>query len=293
MKSAEYIRLREGFKEWLGIMGYAEHSIAHMPYRVDEFFVFLEARKIHSLQGVQRQDLWQFYEHLKKRKGKFTGELLKSSTLNGINRVLRLFAHYIEETGQGRLLVDIPYEPGEHTSREILTSEEALALYHAAGEDILGLRDRAMLSIYYGCGLRSKEGRFLEIGDVLLDRRLLHVRQAKTYQERYVPFMKSQRDDFSLYLKRCRPQLAGDHYQGWFLLNNQGRQMSADFLLTRLKSLLSEAGIQKHIGLHSLRHSIATHLLQSGMRIEDIAVFLGHKNIDSTQRYTHIVQESE
>ena len=190
-------------------------------------------------------------------------------------------------------MIDIPYEPKDTSPREILTQEEVQALYHTTEESILGLRDRAILSIYYGCGLRSKEGRFLEMDDVLLDRRLLHVRRAKTQQERYVPFMKSQRDDFFLYLKECRPQLAREHSAGWFLLNNQGRQASADFLLTRLKSLLSEAGIKKRIGLHSLRHSIGTHLLQSGMRIEDIAVFLGHKNIDGTQRYTHIVQESE
>lgn len=293
MKSTEFMRLREGFKEWLGIMGYAEHSIAHMPQRVGEFFVFLEDRDLCSLKEVQRQDLWQFYEQLKRKKSRLTGELLKGSTLNGINRVLRLFAHYVEETGQGRLLVDIPYEPREHKPREILTREEARMLYQGCGEDTVGIRDRAMLSIYYGCGLRSKEGRYLMMEDVLLDRRLLHVREAKTRQERYVPFLKSQRDDFSLYLKQCRPHLAGDHSSGWFLLNNRGGQVSADFLLSRLKVLLKESGIDKRIGLHSLRHSIATHLLQSGMRIEDIAVFLGHKNIDSTQRYTHIVQESE
>jgi len=105
--------------------------------------------------------------------------------------------------------------------------------------------------------------------------------------------MKSQRNDFSLYLKECRRQLVREHSQNWFLLNNWGRQASATFLLKRLKRLVQEAGIRKNIGLHSLRHSIATHLLQSGMRIEDIAVFLGHKNIDSTQRYTHIVSEGE
>ena len=187
-------------------MGYAEHSVKYMPYRVQEFFVYLEGRGVRSLSQVTRQELWQFYCHLKKRKSKLTGELLKSSTLNGINRILRLFAHYLEETGQGRLMIDIPYEPKDISPREILIREEVQALYHATEESILGLRDRAMLSIYYGCGLRSKEGRFLEIDDVLMDRKLLHVRRAKTRQERYVPFMKNQRNDFFLYLNRCRAE---------------------------------------------------------------------------------------
>jgi len=75
------------------------------------------------------------------------------------------------------------------------------------------------------------------------------------------------------------------------LLNNKGNQCDASFLLKRVKLLAKQAEIIKEIGVHTLRHSIATHLMQSGMKIESIAQFLGHKNIDSTQRYVHLAIE--
>lgn len=187
----------------------------------------------------------------------------------------------------------LPYEPKEIPERDILTQDEIKAVYNAADETILGLRDRAILSIYYGCGLRSKEGQYLELSDIILDRKLVYVRKGKQYRERYVPFVQQQMTDFKLYLKECRPELTTENTKNWFLLNNKGNQTSPSFLLKRIKSLIEAAGIQKDIGLHTLRHSIATHLLQSGMKIESISQFLGHKNIDSTQRYTHLANKDE
>ena len=187
----------------------------------------------------------------------------------------------------------LPYEPKEIPERDILTQDEIKAVYNAADETILGLRDRAILSIYYGCGLRSKEGQYLELSDIVLDRKLVYVRKGKQYRERYVPFVQQQMTDFKLYLKECRPELTTENTKNWFLLNNKGNQTSPSFLLKRIKSLIEAAGIQKDIGLHTLRHSIATHLLQSGMKIESISQFLGHKNIDSTQRYTHLANKDE
>lgn len=291
--NTEFTRLTEGFKEWLGIMGYVSGSTESMSKRVNEFFEFLQQLNVHQVSQVKRKHIREFYSKLKTRKSKLTGELLKNSTLNGINRVLRLFAHYLEETGQGQLTIDVPYEPKEMPEREILTNQEVQALYNAVDETILGLRDRAMLDIYYGCGLRSKEGIGLNTDDVLTDKKLVYVRKGKNYRERYVPFTQRQRKDFEIYLKLCRKKLVRDETEQSFLVNNQGKRVNPAILHKRLKVLAKAAGINKTVGLHMLRHSIATHLLQSGMKIEDIATFLGHKNIDSTQRYTHVAKEYE
>lgn len=288
----EFTRLTEGFKEWLAIVGYSPDTVTSQPRVIDKYFTFMESCEIRGLQQITIPDTRDWYETEKRRKSKQTGELLKNSTLNGIIRTLRLFSQFLEETGQGTLTIDIPYEPKEIPRRDILTKEEIRSLYNAADETILGLRDRAILSIYYGCGLRSKEGQFLALSDVLLDRKLIYVRKGKQYRERYVPFVGNQLTDFKLYLKQCRPQLTTDKTQNWFLLNNRGNQVSASFLLERVKRLVKLAGINKETGLHTLRHSIATHLMQSGMKIESISQFLGHKNIDSTQRYIHLAHET-
>ena len=288
-----FIRLTEGFRQWLHIIGYAADTIDNLPRRIAELFEYAGQQDIKQLEGITKQDIQTYYNTLKIRKSKQTGELLRNNTLNGIIRAWRLFAHYLEETDQGTLPVDIPYEPAQTIERAILTATEIKALYNATDESILGLRDRAMLSIYYGCGLRSNEGRNLNLTDVMTDKGLLYVRKGKGYKERYVPFTESLQTDFTLYLQHCRPRLVKEKNEEAFLVNNQGGRIGSTTQNNRLKALLNKAGITKPIGLHSLRHSIATHLLKSGMKIEDIAKFLGHALLSSTQIYTHIVHEYE
>lgn len=290
--NVEFTRLTEGFKQWLGIIGYSIDSIESLPRVVERYFMFMEnQRNVKTLDGISTEDTFTWHEGEKKRKSSQTGELLKNSTLNGQIRALRLFSKYLDETSLGKLRVDLPYEEKEVLQRDILTEKEIRAMYAAAGETVLGLRDRAILSIYYGCGLRSKEGQFLQTKDIILDRKLVYVRKGKQYRERYVPIVQGQMKDFIVYLKECRPQLEKEHTQNWFLLNNYGRQVSSSFLHRRIRHLCEISAVDKQVGLHTLRHTIATHLLQSGMKLEGISQFLGHKNIQSTQRYTHVSAE--
>lgn len=288
-----FIRLTAGFKEWLGIIGYAKSTVGTLPRKVNELFEYAQSQGIYRLTDIQSQHIKAYYQLLKVKKSRQTGSLLRNSTLNGIIRAWKLFSHYLEETDQGILNIDIPYEIDETIEREVLTTQEIKALYNAADESILGLRDRAILSIYYGCGLRSNEGLSLNLSDVMVEKGLLYVRKGKGYKERYVPFTEAVKTDFRLYLQECRPQLVKDRPEEAFLVSNKGQRISSTAQSKRLKELLKGVEITKPIGLHSLRHSIATHLLKSGMQIEDIARFLGHAYLSSTQIYTHIAHEYE
>jgi len=286
-----YTRLTEGFKEWLHIIGYTEQTAKQLPKRITELFTYLESQHVYQLRDIQKSHVQSWYEIQKTRKNPNTGELLKPHTLNSINSTWRLFDQYLQETDQGTMPVDIPYEPGIYDEREVLTTNQVQALYNATDESLLGLLDRAMLSIYYGCGLRSNEGINLDVSDVLLDKGLLYVRKGKGYKERYVPFTGGVKTDLKLYLQECRPKLLKDSSQQALLLNSQGRRMSYASLIRRLRAITEKTDIGKPIALHIFRHSIATHLLQSGMKIEDIAKFLGHAYLSSTQIYTHIIHE--
>jgi integrase/recombinase XerD len=75
-------------------------------------------------------------------------------------------------------------------------------------------------------------------------------------------------------------------------ISARGKRLHGNSLINRLKKLAEAAGIDREIGLHTLRHSIATHLLQSGMNLENVSRFLGHQSLESTQIYTHIVAET-
>ncbi|ELR68691.1 tyrosine recombinase XerD [Fulvivirga imtechensis AK7] len=290
--SYTYKRVLEGYKEWLDIIGYSKDTINSLPAQLKPFFLHLKNENITSLQEVPKQTIRNYYQSLKQKKSNHTGELLKNSTLNGHLRNLRLFSDYLEETGQGNLLIDIQYEPKEYPEREVLTLHEVDQLYSACSEQVNGLRERAILSLYYGCGLRCKEGINLNVNDILLDKQLVHIRKAKNQKARYVPFVEGQKKDFEHYLKYYRPHLInGDNVP--FLLNNQGRRLTSTSLSKTLKTLIERTGNEelqeRKIGLHTLRHSIATHLLQCGMEIDAISQFLGHSGIRSTQTYLHLV----
>jgi integrase/recombinase XerD len=291
-----YDRIVLAYKEWLGLLGYSKSTVNSMPKRVQEFFNYLESEQIQSIQAIEQNHIKAFYIQQKTRVSLNNGKLLSNSTINGYLRNLRLLAQYLQETEQGFLEVDIPNEPKTTAEKEIFSQSEIKQIYDVIDEGITGLRDRAMLNIYYGCGLRSNEGIQLNVSDVLLEKGLLYVRKGKGYKERYVPFIATQKKDFGDYLKYGRPQLVKDRAaEESFLINNHSRRMNYNNALKILKTLQqrteNEAIQNKQIGLHTLRHSIATHLMQTGMQIENISTFLGHKRLSSTQIYTHIVNE--
>jgi site-specific recombinase XerD len=172
-----------------------------------------------------------------------------------------------------------------------LTRAEIRRLYEAINDDVLGIRDRAMLAVYYGCGLRLSEGAALTLSDVIADRKLLHVRKGKGYKERYVPVAGRSYKAIQLYIEEGRPQLLQGPGDRLFIGAGSGRPLTTQSLYIRIKRLVSVAGLTKRVGTHTLRHSIATHLLQSGMTLERISEFLGHSCVDSTQLYTHLVNQ--
>ena len=121
---------------------------------------------------------------------------------------------------------------------------------------------------------------------------MLYIRKAKNNYERYVPITTGNLKHIEQYIYNARnlllPEKANE--QALFI-SERGCRINKGSMYIRLKGLQEKAKLTKEIGLHTLRHSIATHLLQSGMELENIALFLGHRCLDSTQLYTHIVNE--
>ncbi len=291
--NATYQRIVLAYKEWLGLLGYSQSSVKSMPRRIAELFAFLEENGTGSLQEIEQGHILRFYRKQKERASKNTGRPLSNSTLNAYLRNLRLLAQYLSETGQCFLETDIPNEPKTAAEREVLSQSGIKQVYRATGDSLGGLRERALLGVYYGCGLRGNEGIHLDVNDILLEKGLLYVRRGKGKKERYVPFTGSLQQDFKEYLDYCRPQLLKENNpQEAFLINNHGRRMTYANALAILKTLQQKTGDEgirnKQIGLHSLRHSIATHLLEQNMPLEEISRFLGHKSIYSTEVYTHV-----
>ncbi len=289
--------LIEGFEKWLQTLGYAESTVTVSVNYLRDFFFYLKdlpadrhGNEISNLGQINKQTLDNYHSYLQTRKNKRqTGSLSQNYITSNIN-ALKRFSKYLQVTEKAVLEIDIRPQPNQVQKHTILTRGEIGALYKACGNDFLGVRDRAMLGVYYGCGLRRSEGLALNLDDVLLREKLVYVRKGKYYRERYVPI----REDLENYIYTGRAKILGfkNIRQEAFFLSRSVKRMHGNSLINRIHRLAKLAKIDKGTDLHTLRHSIATHLLQSGMGLEEVSRFLGHASLESTQIYTHVAYEA-
>ena len=292
IKSGEYKLLLQSFREWLELLNYSPLSIPSHTTSLKDFFIYQEEAGKGSLQQLAASDANRFIEHLKTKTGERTGKGFSSGHLNKYMQSLKLFSRYIRETKRSCVGFNLQRLEERRSKPAWLTKNEVQRLYEATPETVLGVRDKAMLAVYYGCGLRLNEGASLEVGDINQTVGVLHVRKGKHYKERFVPIAQKNFEEIKLYLEYARPQLLQQlKTEAFFVDANRGRGMKGQSLYIRIKALVRKAGIKKKVGTHTLRHSIATHLLQSGMKLERIQQFLGHADLDSTQIYTHLLNE--
>lgn len=290
LKHTNHIRLEKSLKRWLEVTGYAPTSIYNIPNSVREFFHYLEYNKL-ALDQLEARDINNYFFYLRQREKQHRGGALSTSYLHKHLQAIKLLSRYLRETGQPSFEVDASLPQQKSKIPEILTREEIKCLYEACDCSPMGLRDRAMLSVFYGCGLRRSEGVSLDTTDVLDHKNLLHVRKAKNNRERYVPLTRETRQDIQNYLDYGREAMIKETTGKAFFINKYGCRLQGQSLMIRYKQLIKKTGITKHTGLHTLRHSIATHLLENGMKLTNICHFLGHQSLESTQIYTHLSAE--
>jgi len=290
LQNDHHQRLETSFRNWLELTGYAETSIYGMPNYIREFLHWLEGEN-KVLIELTAKDIHTYFFHLSVRKKQRRPGALSINYLHKHLQAIKRFSHYLRETDQAHFEVDIILPGQKRGLRPILTKQEIKALYEVCDGSPIGLRDRAMLAVFYGCGLRRNEAVSLDTSDYLKDKKLLYVRKGKNYKERYVPLTKGVSTDIENYLHYGRSGQVKDPLEEAFFLSERGTRINGQSLHLRLKQLLNKAEIPKDAGLHTLRHSIATHLLQSGMRLAHIARFLGHGSLESTQIYTHLSAE--
>ncbi|HEY5545850.1 MAG TPA: site-specific tyrosine recombinase XerD [Gemmatimonadaceae bacterium] len=177
------------------------------------------------------------------------------------------------------------------TLPEVLSPDEVTALLAAPSQDdAMYYRDRAMLELAYGAGLRVSEWTTVTVRDVHLDERLVRV-LGKGSKERLVPFGRSAAAAIAIYLRELRPRLERGGGKGILFLNARGEPLSRMGAWTILRKHVGRAGIEKAVTPHTLRHSFATHLLEGGADLRAVQEMLGHADVSTTQVYTHVDRE--
>ena len=157
-------------------------------------------------------------------------------------------------------------------------------------EQPLAWRDRSLLELAYGAGLRVSELCSLGLTDLLLTENLIRV-FGKGSKERLVPIGRSVIGAVSVYLHTMRPELDRGKSKGRVLLNARGEPLSRVGAWGVVKRAAERAGIKKRVTPHTLRHSFATHLLEGGADLRAVQEMLGHADLSTTQIYTHVDRE--
>lgn len=177
------------------------------------------------------------------------------------------------------------------TLPDVLSVDEVGRLLNAPSlDEPFTFRDRALLELAYGAGLRVSEWITLGVRDVLFEDGLVRV-FGKGSKERLVPIGRSAIGAVAIYLRELRPRLERGEGKGMLILNARGRPLSRMGAWKILKHHVAKAQITKHVSPHTLRHSFATHLLEGGADLRAVQEMLGHADISTTQIYTHVDRE--
>jgi len=172
---------------------------------------------------------------------------------------------------------------------QVLSVQEVIEIIKQPDtENILGIRDRAMLEVLYGCGLRISELLTLKINHLYLDDEIIRI-LGKGSKERFTPIGKEAIHWLRYYLSRSRPQIAkGTTSKNIVFLNRQGKPMTRMGFWKILRKYVVSARVPLEVHPHTFRHCFATHLIDNGADLRSVQELLGHADISTTQIYTHV-----
>lgn len=302
LKDISYQILLQDFTDWLDVLGFSESIQRNTSSHVKEFLHWMEKKEVTSIELITIEHINDYYKYLKRRKNQTKDGALGVASLNKHQHALRKFKDYLNKHGNKTFKVHLNVEKElEITEIEILTQAEVKELFQSVNQPVIPIhfikRDLALLVMLYSCGLRRSEAVKLDRKDVLYLEKLIAVRNTKTGRDRYVPINNYNLQLLQEYILDYRHQFAEAIATEAVFVNYRGNRLQGRSISHRLQSMLERTNNQelivKGITPHKLRHSIATHLLQSGVQIEKIAQFLGHSSLESTQIYTHIVKKIE
>jgi integrase/recombinase XerD len=272
----DYLRLEQSM---------SDNSVVAYAHDIEMFLDFLNGvNKYTSLKDIQQEDIEAFFANL------YDLGLSASSQARILSGIKKFYAYLIQEkivAENPTLLISSP-SIGRHLP-DVLTYPEINSMIECIDlSQQFGHRNKAILEIMYGCGLRVSEVITLKISNIYIKDEFIRI-IGKGNKERLIPISKSIIKTLKLYIEgeRMQQEINTKHTDTVFI-NKRGSGLSRQMIFLIIKGLAEKAGIKKNIGPHTIRHSFATHLLEGGADLRAVQQMLGHSNISTTEIYTHV-----
>jgi len=282
----DLVALAKAFREHLVGRGLSPATVAVRMQGLARLRAFVEEHAIVDVRQMTRSEVDAYVAELRRRK------LSRHTVESWLGTCKRFFAFLVESN---RLLIS----PAEHLHEKnlahlagpVISAKSAEKLLAAPNTSLpMGVRDRAILEVLYGTGLRRGELVGLSVFDVDMAGGVLRVQHGKGGKERLVPLGKEAQRWLKLYLENVRPVLArrkhGRDGEMALLLARDGRALTCKALTNLVATLGKAAGAR--VSCHTLRRTMATELLRGGAQIVEVGAMLGHANLTATQRYTKV-----
>lgn len=274
----------ECFLDYLSIeRGLAQNTIISYRYDLTKYINFLKKNKITFFAKTNKVLVRNYFIFLRG----------KGLEINSVSRNLvavKMFYRFLLMEGlvQEDITSLIEFPRVSKKLPHVLSSREInLLLEKANFKGNLGLRNLAILELFYATGMRVSELIYLKINDINMENQMLKC-LGKGSKERIIPFGNKAYQSLNLYLDRVRPKLVKNPDEDTLFLNSRGERLSRQGIFYLVKLYAHKARIEKKVTPHTLRHTLATHLLENGADLRSVQEMLGHSDISTTQIYTHV-----
>jgi integrase/recombinase XerD len=249
---------------------YSSSTIFNYNKRIKDFLKFYFDKEIDL---INNEDVNYYnYEHMIKRKSSYTIQ----------NQFLTALKLFLNTTSESKIDIEkIERAKGTRKLPEVFSKKEIEKIIKATQN----LKHKTILHITYGCGLRRSEIGKIRIQDINPERKLILIRNAKGRKDRLVPLSENLADVLRAYYKIYTPQR-------YLFETKPGISYPAETAYKVFKNALEKSGVKKKVGIHTLRHSYATHLLENGTDLRYIQEILGHKSSKTTEIYTHVSNQN-
>ena len=260
----------------------SSETIKNYKYDLEKFILFLKEKNINSFTDVDQRTIESYLKSI--------NDMNPKSVSRNITSINNLFIFLIKDK-------KVKNNPCEFIDRpklkknlpDVLSPDEVSSILDIPLKNKYDYRNKAMLEILYGSGLRISELISLTLRDIDMENDIIRC-FGKGSKERIIPINDYEKFFLKEYLE-VRSSFLINGNNDYLFLNNHGNKMTRQGFLKNLHKILKEKGIHKNVTPHTLRHSFASHLLEGGADLRSIQMLLGHSDISTTKIYTHISNE--
>lgn len=278
--------------------GYAELSRRQVLYNQKQFMRYLKEKSIEKLSEVTPEIINQYRIYLTLNRPGNRKPLHIRSQIAKLSAVMHLFRFLVRQKNylyDPTSHIEFPHDASKRRRvRQVMTQKEMMRLLNAPNpETAIGLRDKAILELFYSSGLRNTELRLLTVTDIDLAARTVRIRFPKGGPKggevnEMVPMGTVATNYLEEYIRHARPKLLKNELEETLFLNYEGRPLGREFPPRMVQKYAKIAKINRKTDAHTIRHTCGTHLHDNGADIRAIQELLRHKSLDTTQVYVEV-----